>query len=525
MVSVDNLMILNDNDINDTVLSLSDTETKALLIKAISKLKEYAKNENYTQRLVREKFDTTSEKVKPSMANLDYEGNNKKEHKKRGRKAGDTNYYTELARQIAAGKAKDGTIDGIPYEEVIIEGDNKCPICGDDLVEIGEDLMFKVVYKPGSYKLVLYRKKKMACKNNCNELYVPFVDDPLAKTNISTSFIANVINNKFQFGVPAYRLMDDLSNSKISLDYKQIMHHMMKVGLKLKPLADRIQNYAFLNDSLIHIDETTFKLVDPDLKEDGTPRKSNYIFGMVSSKTISYNFTGSREVEWLKELIKDSNFSGCIVTDDYGGYKFIDNSPNIKHQLCLCHARRKMFYAYLAAPEDIRETDNCMARKGLLLFREIFQEERKIKECSEDEKTKYRASKEYRTKVNALKTFCQTTIPMQGTYLEQAINYTLSNWDNLWVYLEDGSLPSSNMAAEHIMNKVCQVRRNALFFKNSETAKINCYLMSIVQTAIKNKVDVYRYLNYVIHHIGKVDIDCLLPWNENLYSLGEDYQI
>ncbi len=53
------------------------------------------------------------------------------------------------------------------------------------------------------------------------------------------------------------------------------------------------------------------------------------------------------------------------------------------------------------------------------------------------------------------------------------------------------------------MHMVSYVRKNSLFFKNSESAKINCHLMSIVQTAIKNKVDVYRYLNYVIDHIGK----------------------
>ena len=49
--------------------------------------------------------------------------------------------------------------------------------------------------------------------------------------------------------------------------------------------------------------------------------------------------------------------------------------------------------------------------------------------------------------------------------------------------------------------------------------------MSIVQTAIKNELDVYRYLNYVIYHIKTANLDSLLLWNENLYNLGEDYKI
>ncbi len=525
MISLNNLIGLSKDDLKDVVTKLENSELQNLIISAVEKLNEVQKSENHRQRLIKEKFDTTSEKVKPSKADLNYEGHNKKVYKKRGRKKGDTNFYTDLARRISNGEGKNGVIDGIHYEEVELEYEEKCAICGEKLIQIGEDLMFKVVCNPCSYKLVLFRKKKMACKNHCEELYVPSINDPLPQTNISSSFIANIINYKYQFGVPTYRLMDDLAHNGLSLSYNQIMHHVMKVGLKLKPLAEEIQKQVFTNNNLIYIDETTYKLIDPDVKKDGSIRKSNYIFGMVSSKAISYNFTGSREVEWLKEIIEDSNFSGCITTDDYGGYKFLNDTPNIKHQLCLCHARRKMYYAYLATPEKIRETDACMARKGLLLFKDIFDEERKIKSFSNDEKTKYRSSNEYRLKVNALKAFCITVNPMQGTYLEEAVNYTLSNWDNLWVYLEDGSLPYHNMNAEYYMHMVSFVRKNSLFFKNSESAKINCYLMSIVQTALKNNLDVYRYLNYVIHHIGNVDVECLLPWNPDLYSFGEDYQI
>ena len=81
------------------------------------------------------------------------------------------------------------------------------------------------------------------------------------------------------------------------------------------------------------------------------------------------------------------------------------------------------------------------------------------------------------------------------------------------------------MKAELGIKKVALVRKNSLFFKTKESAEINCHLLTIVQTAVKNNLDVYRYLNYVIHHIETADVDSLLPWNENLYSLGENYII
>ena len=131
----------------------------------------------------------------------------------------------------------------------------------------------------------------------------------------------------------------------------------------------------------------------------------------------------------------------------------------------------------------------------------------------------------YKAKINDLKIFCTTTNAVSGTLLDEALMYINSNWDHLWTYLEDGSIPFTNMKAELGIKKVALVRKNSLFFKNKESAEINCHLLTIVQTAVKNNLDVYRYLNYVIHHIETADVDSLLPWNENLYSLGENYII
>ena len=526
-MTLDNLCELNEKDCIDIINSLSMNETKKLLIEAIRDRKKNQKLIQQRNRLVKEKYSTSSENVKiKDDTSLNYEGKNKNENKKRGRKTGDKNTYNEIAQRIINGEGKDGLIDGIPYEEVILESDDKCPVCNSDLVEIDEDTMVKVVYIPGSYKLVLFRKKKKVCKNHdCEEMYVPYINDPLKKTHISVSLISQIIKSKYQFGVPPYRLLDELKNNHIHISYNQLIHHMMNVGLKLAPLSNRIEKIAFENNSAIHIDETYFKLLKSEKKSDGTERIKNYIFALVTDKIQYYKFTGSRDVEWLKELFEDMDYMGWVTTDDYPGYNFLDKNDNVKHQLCMCHARRKMYYAYEAAPKEIRETDNCMSRKGLLLFKAIFDEEKKIKNESPQYIKEYRNSDNYKAKINDLKIFCTTTNAVSGTLLDEALMYINSNWDHLWTYLEDGSIPFTNMKAELGIKKVALVRKNSLFFKNKESAEINCHLLTIVQTAVKNNLDVYRYLNYVIHHIETADVDSLLPWNENLYSLGENYII
>ena len=526
-MTLDNLCELNEKDYIDIINSLSVNEAKKLLIEAIYDRKKNQKIIQQRNRLVKEIYSTTSENVKlKDDTSLNYEGKNKNENEKKGRKKGDKNTYTKIAKRLINGEGKDGLIDGIPYEEIILESDDKCPVCKSDLVEIGEDTMVKVVYTPGSYKLVLFRKKKKVCKNHeCEEMYVPYINDPLKKTNISVSLISHIIKSKYLLGVPPYRLLEELKNNHINIGYNQLIHHIMNVGLKLAPLADKIEKTAFENNSIIHIDETYFKLLESEKKSDGTERIKNYIFALVTDKIHCYKFTGSRDVEWLKELFEDMNYMGWVTTDDYSGYDFLNKNDNIKHQLCMCHARRKMYYAYEAAPKEIRETDKCMSRKGLLLFKAIFDEEKKMKNESPEYIKEYRNSDIYKAKINDLKEFCSTTKAVSGTLLDEALKYINSNWDHLWTYLNDGNIPFTNMKAELCIKKVALVRKNSLFFKNKESAKINCYLLTIVQTAAKNGLDVYRYLNYVIHHIETANMEALLPWNENLYSLGENYQI
>ena len=114
-MTLDNLCDLNEKDFIDIINSLSMNETKKLLIEAIRDRKKNQKLIQQRNRLVKEKYSTSSENVKiKDDTSLNYEGKNKNENKKRGRKTGDKNTYNEIAQRIINGEGKDGLIDGIP---------------------------------------------------------------------------------------------------------------------------------------------------------------------------------------------------------------------------------------------------------------------------------------------------------------------------------------------------------------------------------------------------------------------------
>ena len=63
------------------------------------------------------------------------------------------------------------------------------------------------------------------------------------------------------------------------------------------------------------------------------------------------------------------------------------------------------------------------------------------------------------------------------------------------------------------------MRKNALFAYSKAGAEASCILMSIVQTAKENHLDVEKYLTYVlekIHTATTSELEKLLPYSTDL---------
>lgn len=63
------------------------------------------------------------------------------------------------------------------------------------------------------------------------------------------------------------------------------------------------------------------------------------------------------------------------------------------------------------------------------------------------------------------------------------------------------------------------MRKNALFAYSNEGAKGSCILMSIVQTAKENLLDVEKYLTYVFEQLNVITtskLRSLLPYSPDL---------
>ncbi len=100
--------------------------------------------------------------------------------------------------------------------------------------------------------------------------------------------------------------------------------------------------------------------------------------------------------------------------------------------------------------------------------------------------------------------------------LAKTIGYTLTRWQALTRYRDDGRIEIDNNAAERALRGVALGRNNYLFMGSDAGGERAAAIYSLVETAKLNGLDPEAYLREVLgciadHPINRIDE--LLPWN------------
>ena len=447
--------------------------------------------------------ETTSKEEEGTAEEIENAIKNSNNKKKPGRKKGTHNC--------------DGfDLSKIPTRDEYVESldDVKCDICGEIMIENGEEIITKIVWHPGSFEIVRYHCKKYNCSHcdgKSDKSSIDIFDDNL----VSPSFAANIINYKYNYALPLYRQEEIYAKLGLPLSRVSLSKYVLLSAEALKPLFElMVQDLIKTPIKVLQADETTFKCILDSKKED---RDKNYVF--VYSTTYYdqririYSYSENRGVSNPKEMLKD--FSGYLEVDGYDGY---NNIPNVVTARCWVHARRK--YADIVKTLKENQKKNSVAFKMVKKINELFkiEEECKKKRLSPNQILEIRNNQskpivdEYFEYIKSIKD--GATNPLLG-----AINYSLALEDGLRMFLNDGHIPLENNLSERTVKPFVIMRKNALFAYSNEGAVSSCILMSIVQTAKENCLDVEKYLAYVLNKINNTkmsELKDLLPYSNKL---------
>jgi transposase len=161
----------------------------------------------------------------------------------------------------------------------------------------------------------------------------------IPKSIATPSLLSYIFTSKFVDGMPFYRLNKQFERYGISLSRQNMSNWAIKVMPQIERLLPLLKKHIF-SGQLINIDETPFQVLSEPGKKATTKSYMWLMYGgPPDSKAILYNYSPSRSGTVAKELLED--YVGCVQTDAYAAYLYLNSEEDILHVTCLAHVRRK----------------------------------------------------------------------------------------------------------------------------------------------------------------------------------------
>lgn len=420
----------------------------------------------------------------------------------------------------------DSIPEGIPVEQVEhrLEGEDLiCPQCGDIMTEIGKEVVRTMKIIPAQTVVkedVYYTYACKKCSENADEgCETPVVKAPREKNIIPGSFatpeaIAHIMTQKFVMGSPLYRQEQEINRKGIHLSRQTMSNWILKATEDyLAPVYEQLHKELLKRD-VLHADETTLQVLHEPGK---APQSESYMWlyrtsGDTDKPIVMYEYQPGRGAKHPKEFL--AGYKGYLHTDGYAGYH--DLGKDITVVGCWARLRRKFDEAVKSLPKG--KVKGSSASQGLTYCNLLFGIEQEIADKTAEERYEERLE-QAKPILDAMFAWANTRSAAPKSALGKAFHYLKEQWPYLTNYLKDGRLEISNNRAERSIKPFVIDRKNFLFANTPKGATGSAIMFSLIQTAIENGLDPYKYLTWLLKQAKDADltddqvVQGLLPWN------------
>jgi len=404
-----------------------------------------------------------------------------------------------------------------------IEESEKICSCGCQMHVIKEIVSEQYDIVPARFQIIENVRFVYGCR--CGEKpkttkLTPFI---LPRSQVTASFLATVVVQKFEDALPLYRQAKIFKNRfGVPFTDTTLSNWMINASEKLEPFMELLKE-RLLENSYIQADETTLQVLK---EKDRKATQKSYIWlgiGMDEYKVVYMHYANNRNGDTAINLLQ--GFQGYLQTDGYGGYNQVVKQGDITQLACWAHARRKFADIIKSSKSD--EESRQLANDAIVLIKKLYKVEKEIKDDPPDKKQLIRKEKSEPI-INTIRAWLDANFlkaQTDGGAIAKAFVYLNNQFSKLIVYLEDGKLNIDNNGAENHVRPIAVGRKNWLFATSVKGAYAIATWYSIIETAKANSLEPYFYLSYLLTELpiyqseGK-NIEELLPWNVTQDSLA-----
>lgn len=397
-------------------------------------------------------------------------------------------------------------------EQVYLPDADRCPDCGGALKLLGEDVAEQLEYVPASFRVIRYKRPKLACACCDTIVQAPAPSRPIDRGLAGPGLLAHVLVSKFADHLPLYRQSAIFARQGIELERSTLADWVAGSAALLRPLVEAIRRHVLAADKL-HIDDTPVPVLAPGNGKTKTGRLWTYVRDdRTSGSTVppAVWFAYSPDRKGIHPQTQLAKYEGILQADSYAGFNALFETGRITEAACWAHSRRKFYDLHVARPSAF--TEEALGRIG-----ELYAIEAHIRGRPPDERRRVR-QEQARPRLERLHFWLQQVLATVSRKCEAAaaILYTLGLWPALTRYCDDGRIEIDNSAAERALRGVALGRRNYLFAGSDAGGASAAAIYSLIGTAKINGVDPESWLRHVITHIADHVInrvDDFLPWH------------
>jgi transposase len=404
-----------------------------------------------------------------------------------------------------------------------------CPACGQGTVyEKAPGVLVRITGQPPLAAKV-YRLQKLRC-HLCGQVFTADAPDEAGERKYDATAGSMIGLLKYGSGLPFNRLDGLQGDLGVPLPASTQWDIVHALAANLTPAFDELIRQAAQGE-VLHNDDTTVKILElmgdrgrrealadaAEGEDDAEGRRVLYTSGVVAlrdGRRVALFFSGRRHAgENLAQVLKHraEELPPPIQMCD----ALSRNLPGELRTIlanCLAHARRRFVEVYDRFPEPCRHLLESLAvvyRNDALARQRGLAPEARLRFHQEASGPTMEALHDWLTRQLEEK----RTEP--NSALGGAIGYMLRHWDQLTLFLRQAGAPLDNNLCERALKKAILHRKNALFYKTRNGARVGDLFMSLIYTCQLNQANPFDYLTELQSHADALAAcpERWMPWN------------